>query len=61
MEWFKPAPEDPDTSIIHEPIRPDSEVEQVLRSCALLKARLACRELFEWEKHRWQMPVGNQR
>jgi hypothetical protein len=60
-EWFKPAPEKPDTAGIHEPIRPDSAVEQVLRSCALLKARLSCRELYEWEKRRWQMPVGNHR
>jgi hypothetical protein len=60
-EWFKPAPEEPGTPVIREPIRPDSEVEQVLRSCALLKARLACRELYEWEKRRWQMPVGKHR
>jgi hypothetical protein len=60
-EWFKPSPDESDAVIIREPLRPDSDVEQVLRSCALLKARLACRELFEWEKRRWQMPVEKHR
>lgn len=56
-EWFRPSPEETETSVIHEPVRPDSDVEQVLRSCALLKARSTCRYLFEREKHHWQMPV----
>jgi len=60
-EWFKPSPTESDPALIQEPIRPDSDVEQVLRSCSLLKARLACRELYEWEKRRRQMPVGKPR
>ena len=59
--WFQPASANPDVTVIHEPLRPDSAVEQVLRSCALLEARSACRDLFESEKHRRQMPVGKPR
>jgi len=57
LEWFKSSPTEPAEAIIREPLRPDSVVERVLRSCAVLEGRSACRKLFEWEKRRRQMPV----
>jgi hypothetical protein len=50
IEWFKPAAPETDRSVLQEPLRPDSEIERVLRSWALLEARQACLELYEHEK-----------
>jgi len=56
FSWFRSNTDDGKPAF-SEPLRPDTEVEKVLRSFALLEARLACRKSFEWEKQRRQMPV----
>ena len=49
FSWFKPSAEQ-NESTFKEPLRPDTEVEKVLRSFALLEARRLCRELYQKEK-----------
>ena len=54
FSWFKPST-DQGASTITEPLRPDTEVEKVLRSFALLEARRLCREVYVAQKDRLRM------
>ena len=49
FSWFK-STTDQGASTIPEPLRPDTEVEKVLRSFALLEARRFCRGIYQIEK-----------
>ena len=49
FSWFKSST-DQGSSTITEPLRPDTEVEKVLRSFALLEARRFCRDIYQIEK-----------
>jgi hypothetical protein len=51
-ELFKSSDGETKTATMTEPLKPDSEIERVLRSVALLAARSSCLELYEQEKQR---------
>jgi len=57
IHWFKASASEETSPILPEPLQPDSEVERVLRSWALLEARRTCLEFYEHEKLRWHLPV----
>lgn len=56
FSWFKPSPTGEHPPVPHEPLRPDSEIERVLRSWTLLEARRTCLEFYEHEKLRQKLP-----
>jgi len=56
-DWFKPAESTVGVPVSKGPLRPDSEVEAVLRSRVLLEARKACREFYEHGKRRLHLPL----
>lgn len=49
FSWFKTSG-DASGSTYQEPLRPDTDVERVLRSFALLEARKQCQEIYQSEK-----------
>ena len=56
-ELFASTPSKADPLTPVEPLRPDNDIERVLRSFALLEARAWCRKLYDHEKQARQMPV----
>lgn len=57
FSWFK-SPAKNSGSAFSEPLRPDTNVEKVLRSFTLLEARRACLEIYNVQKQRLRMASG---
>lgn len=57
IKFFTSDPSKSEVSPPTEPLRPDRDIERVLRSFALLEARTRCLELYQQQKRTREMPV----